>query len=401
MLLYLSIFGIFLSVILMYFNTSRKTSRIYLAIFCFLISLYSANQYAIVYSESVFWVTILYTNFTFLSYFLGPVCYWYTRSILKGDIRLKKRDIWHFVPAVIQLSASMPYILTSYAHKVEIAKSIVSDPGFLGTYNATILSDIFSNTVMYISRPFLLLIYIFWSIGMFASYKYKERNSPVFSRPHFMDNWMMFFFGFQLTLVISHLLVVFRIFASEVSNLLYTPNILQALSFIGLTGLILTPFFFPRILYGVSASAPTLLPPKESESDETTIAIECGGKKTISYFDFDYMLSIVQKMTTCMQEENLYLQPDCNLAHFAVTINIPTHHLAYFFREIKKQSFNDYRNECRVNHAKKLILEGKSEELTLEAIGLISGFTNRNTFFTAFKKLEGFSPSTFVSQMDK
>ena len=195
--------------------------------------------------------------------------------------------------------------------------------------------------------------------------------------------------------------MVFRIFESNVSDLLFTPNILQAFSFIGLTGLILTPFFFPRILYGLQAFTPMLLQPPESDSDETAITTASMAKKNIPNFEFDYMLSIVQKMTTCMQEENLYLQPDCNLAQFAVTIDIPTHHLTYFFREIKKQSFNDYRNECRVNHAKKLILEGKAERLTLEAIGIISGFTNRNTFFTAFKKLEGISPSTFVSQMDK
>ena len=47
---------------------------------------------------------------------------------------------------------------------------------------------------------------------------------------------------------------------------------------------------------------------------------------------------------------------------------------------------------------KKLISEGKAEELTLEAIGIQSGFTNRNTFFTAFKKVEGVSPSAFLAQ---
>jgi len=398
MLLYLATLGIFLSVVLMYFNASKNSSSIYLAVFCFLISLYSAGQYVIIYSQSIFWITILYANFNFLSYLLGPVCYWYTRSILKDDIRLKKRDIWHFLPAFIQLSASIPYILTSYSYKVGIAKSIISDPGFLRTYNVTILSDLFSNTAVYLSRPLLLLIYIFWSIGIFSRYRYNEIKSSVVSRFHFMDNWLVFFFGFQLILVISHLLMVFRIFESDVLDLLYTPNILQALTFAGLTGLILTPFFFPRILYGLAATAPMQLPPPEPDSDETMVSTR--GKKIIPNFEFDYMLSIVQKMTTSMQEQKVYLQPDCNLSQFAVSIDIPNHHLAYFFREIKKQSFNDYRNECRVNHAKNLILEGKARDLTLEAIGLQSGFTNRNTFFTAFKKLEGISPSTFASQID-
>ena len=101
-----------------------------------------------------------------------------------------------------------------------------------------------------------------------------------------------------------------------------------------------------------------------------------------------------------MQEQQPYLQPDFNLGQFSVLIQIPTHHLAYFFREVKMQSFNDYRNECRIFHAKKLILQGKADEYTLEAIATLSGFTNRNTFFIAFKKVEGISPSAFVALLN-
>ena len=97
-------------------------------------------------------------------------------------------------------------------------------------------------------------------------------------------------------------------------------------------------------------------------------------------------------------EHQLYLQSDCNLAYFAKFIKIPAHHLAYYFREVRKQSFNDYRNEWRVNHAKKLISEGGAKQHTLEAIGSSSGFSSRNTFFTAFKKVEGMPPSAFASQ---
>jgi len=63
--------------------------------------------------------------------------------------------------------------------------------------------------------------------------------------------------------------------------------------------------------------------------------------------------------------------------------------------------FTDFRNRWRVNHAKNLILEGKFNDLTLEAIGLLSGFTSRNTFLNAFKKAEGISPNAFLSEIKK
>jgi AraC-like DNA-binding protein len=51
----------------------------------------------------------------------------------------------------------------------------------------------------------------------------------------------------------------------------------------------------------------------------------------------------------------------------------------------------------RIGHAKSLILEGRANDLTLEAIGMLSGFTNRNTFFISFKKIEGVSPKEFLA----
>jgi YesN/AraC family two-component response regulator len=99
-----------------------------------------------------------------------------------------------------------------------------------------------------------------------------------------------------------------------------------------------------------------------------------------------------------MKEVQPYLHPDFNLAQFSVLTHIPVHHLGYYFREEKKQHFNDYMNEWRINHAKILIQEGKATELTLEAIGLKCGFPNRDSFRTTFKKVEGISPSAFVAK---
>jgi YesN/AraC family two-component response regulator len=102
-----------------------------------------------------------------------------------------------------------------------------------------------------------------------------------------------------------------------------------------------------------------------------------------------------------MKEVQPYLHPDFNLTQFSVLTHIPVHHLGYYFREEKKQHFNDYMNEWRISHAKMLIQEGIATELTLEAIGLKCGFPNRDSFRTTFKKIEGISPSTFAAQIKK
>ena len=99
-----------------------------------------------------------------------------------------------------------------------------------------------------------------------------------------------------------------------------------------------------------------------------------------------------------MQEHQPFICPDFNLTRFSVLTNIPIHHLAYYFKKTRKQSFGDYRNQWRIDHAKKLITEGKANLQTIEAIGLQSGFVTRNTFLNAFKRLEGITPTDFASQ---
>lgn len=183
----------FLSVVLLYFNVRRYNSSIYLSIFIFLVSLYAANQYVVIYSKSEFWVSLIYTNITFLSYLIGPMCYWYTRSVLSDNVSFKKRDIWHLLPALIHLVASSPYIFSPYSYKLQIAKSIVADTGFMGSYNATILSDWFSNIIVYLSRPLSFTIYLGISFWLLIRFKTTDQKDSDSSRHKFLYKWLLFF----------------------------------------------------------------------------------------------------------------------------------------------------------------------------------------------------------------
>ena len=102
-----------------------------------------------------------------------------------------------------------------------------------------------------------------------------------------------------------------------------------------------------------------------------------------------------------MNEYQPYLDHDFSMARLSVITGIPVHHLAYYFREIRKQGFSEYRNKWRIEHAKSLIANGEASGITLEAIGEMSGFSSRNTFLAAFKKKEGVPPKAFADLMNK
>lgn len=394
MLLSLSLIGLILPAILLYFNARNYKSSIYLSLFFFFISLYSFSQYVLVYSKSVFLVSIITAYTGFLFYLVGPMLYWYIRSVLTDDYHLKKKDLWHFLPMAIYFVAVLPYMFSSFEYKVEIAKEIVKDVTFLQQYKFTVLSDIFSIHAVYLSRPLLLLGYTIWTIILFIRYLISKGELFVFSSQHFMTKWISVLLAFNSIIIISHILLMLRPVSAFVAF-----NVLQIISAVGLIGLLISPFFFPSILYGLPRVPESTATLKLKDWGLDTLTVE--PRKSTNHFESGYILLINQKTDACMNEFQPYLQHDFNLAQFSVLTHFPVHHLAYYFREVKKQSFSDYKNQWRVNHAKALIKEGKALDLTLEAIGLLSGFSNRNTFFIAFKKAEGVSPGVFMSRFSK
>ena len=398
MLLYLSITGIILSVILIYYNSRNFKSSIYLSFYFLIISIYGLNQYVLLFSKSAFWVTVFCAHFTFLYYLVGPLFYWYIRSVLADDSRFRKRDLIHLVPMMVYLIAVIPYFISPISSKLGIAEKIINDPGVLGEINFTILSNLFSVIAIYLSRSVLILGYVLWSFIVYLRFLKRQKEFMILKGESFIKRWLPILFGFTVTLIASYLLLVFQSYKTESMIPFYTVNFLNILTGIGLAGLIVSLFFFPGILYGIPR-VPELAENMPVENEAHTIpALE---SINAPHFESDYLLKIQEKIEACMKEFQPYLQPHLNLNKFADILQLPAHHLAYFFREFKKQTFNDYNNECRIRHAKELIFSGRTKNLTLEAVGVLSGFTNRSTFFRAFKKFEGVSPADFLAKINQ
>jgi AraC-like DNA-binding protein len=324
--------------------------------------------------------------------------YFYVRSILTDRSKLKKRDLWHFLPMAIYFISAFPYTFVPWHEKVEASKALLNDHGFLLVYKTTLLDNILPTLAIYLSRVFLILAYDLWSLGLFINYLVTKKSAAVFTKQHFMKKWLFILLGSLLVLVVSQFLLVVKSFEMHFSDLFFTVNVFRIISVISLIGLLISPFFFPAILYGLPR-----MPESEeqlNQDNEKANKQANGSARPTNYFESDYLNSIEQRAEFYMEQHKLYLEPDCNLAFFSKHLNVPAHHLAFYFREVKKKPFNDFRNEWRVNHAKTLIKEGKANEITLEAIGSLSGFSSRNAFITDFKKSEGVSPSVYASRFN-
>ena len=336
-------------------------------------------------------------NFTFLFYLTGPMLFFYIRSLLTDKARLKRIDILHFIPAGIFFINTIPFYLSSWTYKEHIASSLIENVIFLKSFSVSFLYEIIPAPLIYLSRPFLLLFYSLWSFVIFIRYLNNKKYSMVLSHQRYMNRWIWILLSVIIVLTVSHLIPMFLAYMREDLRFYNSFTLLQTISGITLAGLLTLLLFFPGILYGM----PRIPDPENSFDDKSDAkdANVINARKT-PQFESEYLLLIRRSVDNCMEEFKPFLQPDCNLVYISGLVRIPAHHLAYYFREEKKQSFNSFRNEYRVKYAKSLIINGKAKEMTLEAIGLLSGFKTRKTFIDSFKKVEGISPGAFLNRTE-
>jgi len=395
MILFLSVIGILLSVIILYFNARKYTATAYLGFFFLAVSLYSTYYYILFNSKSVAFVSLALTLIPLVGSFIyltGPLFYWYIRSIITDDAKFKKTDYWHLLPMLLFFTAGLNVFFIPQAEREAAARAIVVAADAIQYFHPTLLSDYFSYSVLFLSRPILILAYLIWAGVLYIRFLMNPENKRRYHGRLTMARWLSALFVTLLILIISHILAIFY-FTQGSINYGSAWRVFQLISASGLAVIMILPFFFPEVLYGMIRTP-------ESRTKLETERQGAGNRgnepqRPDRRFEADYLQLIRQKVDACMLEQRPYLQSDCNIASFSRMVQIPPHHLAYYFREVKKQPFNDFRNEWRIRHAKNLIREGKTSGLTLEAIGFASGFTSRSAFFLAFKRVEGIPPGSF------
>ncbi len=104
------------------------------------------------------------------------------------------------------------------------------------------------------------------------------------------------------------------------------------------------------------------------------------------------------KLCAYMKSDQPYLIRELRIQHLAEAIQLSSHQLSAVINSQFEISFNDYINQYRVDHAKMLI-GADSRNMKLLAIAIESGFSNKGTFITAFRKFTGLTPSEYREQL--
>lgn len=96
------------------------------------------------------------------------------------------------------------------------------------------------------------------------------------------------------------------------------------------------------------------------------------------------------------QDNDPYTNPELTLNDLSAMTGIQTHHLSQTINQEFGKNFFDLINSYRIEKSKSLMMDSKTANLTLEAIGLQSGFGSASSFYRAFKKQTGITPNAFL-----
>lgn len=104
---------------------------------------------------------------------------------------------------------------------------------------------------------------------------------------------------------------------------------------------------------------------------------------------------VFNEMNNYVLANQKYLDPYMSLEKLAEEINSSSSSLSKLINTQSNSNFPDYINELRVKESKKLLSDSSFSSYTIVSIGLECGFNSKSTFYTAFKKFTGQTPTEY------
>tara|TARA_B100000809_G_scaffold259526_1_gene304716 strand:- start:2265 stop:3344 length:1080 start_codon:yes stop_codon:yes gene_type:complete len=96
-----------------------------------------------------------------------------------------------------------------------------------------------------------------------------------------------------------------------------------------------------------------------------------------------------------IEEENLFTDTNLSLKELAQILEIRDKELSRLINQCYENNFFHFINSYRVNYFKELMKNPKNKNLSIVGLSMEAGFKSKSTFYTAFKKIEGKTPTSY------
>lgn len=331
-----------------------------------------------------------------LGYLFPALCYFYLKSQVNADFRFSRRDIWHAVPFLVQVTYHLSVF--SMGHDfVERWKTTVQYPYHL-------------EDVEFLVGVGLDVYYLILSLRLYRHYRAWIKTQ--FSETETIS--FRWFRNFLVALTATMLFSLFMTLISATFNLDFWQNWWDKLAGVVLIyyvsihgyaqaqpGRRLT--FYP-VLAEESSALTELLPDNARVRQREPLLVNQTVGEQLVKSSAGLTTDLVpwrDALLAYMENERPYLDPDLSLTDLARRLKTNASVLSQVINAGTGKNFNDFVNQYRVDDFKRQALDPANGHLSLLGIALESGFNSKATFNRAFKKLSGQSPREFVESVER
>ena len=305
---------------------------------------------------------------------LGPIVYFYTKSLLDEGFKLTRKERIHFVPAIL-------YLLYSFI--IFIADFFILDEIYFYSDGQDKDFDLWYQILGFGS----MLIYFLLSLQYYNRYKTKIFNELSYAN-EVVYRWVQHFLIALLMVLL--LRILFFIINPEwgqfgrkfwyylcFSMVFYYISIQGFAQYIQLAN---QPRFFR----------------KEKEENEEIIKpeVQTSGLKE----DPEKLHLWKKQLFDLVQNRKLYLNPRLTLSDMAKEMSLNTKQVSQVVNQGFDMNFNDFVNHHRTMALIEKLKAAEHQEKTLLALAYECGFNSKSTFNRAFKKETGKTPKIFLAE---
>lgn len=387
------LFGIFTSFILIYYLSSLNRSNIFLALFFLCCNLVVMVYYGLHFTKDIYWEGVSFVNWLPLSYLLGPLLFYYVKTTLADNNKLQKWDWLHLLPAILTVINCLPFTTLPFDQKARIAHEIVN---ITEDYRLNFLFVSFEFILF--SRSAHLLIYALGSLAYFLIHTRitlkKFNHLP--SNHMVLKKWFFLLCGIQIVIAVNSIGHMFTVYGYHFSILgIPSTEIFSEKYYFEICGggffiQNIFLFLFPKILYGNVSY--TVEQGKDNIIDELKSSMPKKIKEAASIQDFEETIHEYLKASP-------FIHKEFSLSQMSFDLKIPERTLSIYFNKELNLTFSEWRKNLRIDHVCKMIEQGESKNLTIEAISSNAGFASRSKFIDAFKERKGVTPSAFIKSL--